>query len=91
MDRSLISLCDWQRWCSPKSVLASLLHHYYERPKQFYFMLNDAYDISILTMTYSMASLHSLVHGLKIKNRCHQKEGDALRPQYLRHKEALTP
>ena len=32
-----------------------------------------------------MAVLHSLVDGLmRIKNRCHQKEGDVLRLQYLK-------
>ena len=32
----------------------------------------------------SMAPLHSLVDGLSIKNRCRQKEGVTLRPQYLK-------
>ena len=30
-----------------------------------------------------MAALHSLLDGLEIKIRCHQKEGDTLRPQHL--------
>ena len=28
----------------------------------------------VLTLTYSMALLHSLVDGLRVRNRCHQKE-----------------
>lgn len=32
-----------------------------------------------------MAPLHSLGDGLRIKYRCHQKEGDDLRPQHLRY------
>ena len=38
-------------------------------------------------MTYSMAYstyLQSLVDSLRIKNKCHLKESDALRPQYRR-------
>ena len=31
-----------------------------------------------------MTLLHSLVDGLKIKKRCHQKEGVTLRPPYLK-------
>jgi hypothetical protein len=34
-------------------------------------------------MTYSTAPLHSLVEGLRIRNRGHQKKADALRRQYL--------
>ena len=72
-----------QSWCSSKSALVSFLHRYYEWPKWCYFILNVANDLSISTMAYLMAPLHSLVDGLRIKNRCHQKEGDALRPRYL--------
>ena len=34
-------------------------------------------------MTTSMTPLHSLVEGLRIKNKCHQKEGVTLRSHYL--------
>ena len=34
-------------------------------------------------MTYLMVPLHSLVNGLRMKNRCRQEEGVTLRPQYL--------
>jgi hypothetical protein len=64
-----------QCWCSSKSLIASFLHCYYERPKWCYFLLNAAYDKLILTMTYSMH-----VDGLRIKNKYHQKEGDRNRP-----------
>jgi hypothetical protein len=43
-----------------------------------------AYDQSLLTMTYSMALLHSLIVGLEMKYRCRQKEGVALRHCYLK-------
>ena len=55
------------------------------RPKWCYLILSTTYDRMILTKTYSMAPVHSLVDDLRIKNRCHQKESDALRPQYLIH------
>ena len=47
-----------------------------------YFILNFAEDLSLLTMSYSMAPLNALVDGLRMKNRCHQKEGVTLTPQY---------
>ena len=41
-------------------------------------------------MAYLMALLHSLVVGLKIKNRCYQRACVILKPQYLRYQAALT-
>jgi hypothetical protein len=41
-------------------------------------------------MTYLMALLHSLIDNLKIKNRCHQRAGVTLNPQYLRYQAGLA-
>ena len=35
-----------------------------------------------------MAPMHSLVDNLRIKNKCHQREGFTLRPQYLMHQDS---
>ena len=71
-----------QSYYSSKNVLAFFLHCYYEWSKWCYFILKVVYDLSPLTMTYSMAPFHSLVDGLRI-NQCHQKEDITSRPQYL--------
>ena len=59
------------------------LHSNYEWPKWCYSVLYAAYDYSLLSITYLMALLHSLVDGLEMKNRCRQKEGVTLRHCYL--------
>ena len=51
------------------------LQHFYKWPKRWYVVLNATYDESLLIMAYLMASLHSLVDGLRMKNRRHQKKG----------------
>ena len=49
-----------QSWCSSISILAFILHQYYEWLKWCYFILNVIYDQFLFTITYSMALLHSL-------------------------------
>ena len=79
-----LAIMTGQSRCSSKSIFASFLYHYYEWPKWCSFVLNDACDSPLLTMTYSTAPLHSLVDGLRMKLRCHQKKGVTLRPWCLR-------
>ena len=43
-----------------------------------YFVLNVVSNQSLLTMTYLMPPLHSLVDNLRMRNRCRQKEGVTL-------------
>ena len=64
-----------QSWRFSLSVLESLLQCYYEWLKVVLFLLNATYEYLLLAMTYSMALLHSLVDGLRMKNRHCQKEG----------------
>jgi hypothetical protein len=52
-----------------------LLQGFYEWPKRWYVVLNATYDESLLIVAYLMASLHSLVDGLRMENRRHQKRG----------------
>ena len=83
-DWSPINDCQWPKLVLfSLNVLASFLHCYCEWSKWCYLLLNAACDWSLLTLTYSLAPLHSLVDNWRIKNRHCQKEHVTLSHCYL--------